>query len=631
VIRLKLYLKNFRLVGFEKNYEIIFKKGLNFISGPTSTGKTTIFELIDYAFGAKSHKSYIEVGTKCSDVEIEFYIKDTLYRIKRTLFKFELPILVEIFDDKNQTFEIYGTYLADNKDYKKSLSSFLLSKLGLDGVKVSNQNFSFRDLFKFSYLKQTEIDNEDILSEKNWPIHNKQRATFEIIFNFYDQLIGELKSQLKTKQDEYKDQKIQYEGIQDFLNHSNVENYDSVSQRKNENSNQIQKLNELLEQKKKQIGKDASGTMARELSENVIKKKNNLKNIMSEILNQEQYIQKLVTLSNQYSHDLEKLDAAIMGVQEINKYDFQLCPNCLQPIETHTNKINCSLCGNSMEKLAEQILVLKSEKRNISTKRNELEKHILQELTLREYFNERHKVTSKEIEQDERLLTKLTEAYVNPHIEEISFINLNLGKLYSENDELDNSLRFIRELNRLSLVLKEKLNEIENLKDQIDNQHVMNEKHTIFDSLNKKFTDILTQFHFPKLEKAYIDFNKYLPYVRGRKYNDLGSLGAVTLITMAYYLAILEESTTNNLNSNHLNLLMIDTPRKNLGISSQTSEFQDEEIYESIISYFIELDNSISEKIQLIVINNGYPEFLPQTCLVQEFSSNGTTGLIDDI
>jgi len=270
VIRLKLYLKNFRLVGFEKNYEIIFKKGLNFISGPTSTGKTTIFELIDYAFGAKSHKSYIEVGTKCSDVEIEFYIKDTLYRIKRTLFKFELPILVEIFDDKNQTFEIYGTYLADNKDYKKSLSSFLLSKLGLDGVKVSNQNFSFRDLFKFSYLKQTEIDNEDILSEKNWPIHNKQRATFEIIFNFYDQLIGELKSQLKTKQDEYKDQKIQYEGIQDFLNHSNVENYDSVSQRKNENSNQIQKLNELLEQKKKQIGKDASGTMARELSENVI-------------------------------------------------------------------------------------------------------------------------------------------------------------------------------------------------------------------------------------------------------------------------------------------------------------------------------------------------------------------------
>ena len=107
--------------------------------------------------------------------------------------------------------------------------------MGLDGVKVSSQNFSFRDLFKFSYLKQTEIDNEDILSEKNWPVYNKQKAAFEIIFNFYDELIGELKNQFSIKQEEFKNEAIKLTGIQEFLKQSNVENYDTVDKKKKRN------------------------------------------------------------------------------------------------------------------------------------------------------------------------------------------------------------------------------------------------------------------------------------------------------------------------------------------------------------------------------------------------------------
>lgn len=628
---MNLFLKTFRLVGFEKNYEVNFIKGLNFISGPTSTGKTTIFELIDYAFGAKSHKSYIEVGTKCTDVELEFMIKDNLYRIKRTLFKFELPILVELFNEENNSFEILGTFLPNSKEYEKTLSTFLLSKLGLDGVKVSNQNFSFRDLFKYSYLKQTEIDNEDILSEKNWVVYNKQKATFEIIFNFYDQLIGELKSQLNLKQEEFKNETIKLKGIQDFLKHSQVENFESVNKRKMEISIQIDELTELLNQQKDQIRKESSNSLTQELSEGVIKKREQRNNLLSEMSNQEQYIQKLITLSNQYSNDLEKIDAAIMGVREINKYDFKLCPNCLQPISRHKDSAGCSLCANSMENLAEQILVLKSERRSISTKQNELEKHISQSMTLREDLIKKNNFLSKDIAKDERLLDKLTDSYVNPYFEEISFINLSLGKLYSENDELDNNLRFIKELNRLSLVLKDKMNELEDLKDQIDSKKEINEKNKVFESLNEKFTEILGKFHFPKLSNAYIDPKQYLPYVRGRKYNDLGSLGAVTLLTVAYYLTILEEASKKCLNANHLNLLMIDTPSKNLGVSAKSSEFQDEEIFEAIIHYFIELDKNMSEEIQVIVINNGYPDFLPAKHLIKEFLSDGTSGLIDNI
>ncbi|EGP5032279.1 hypothetical protein E5K30_002158 [Enterococcus faecium] len=189
----------------------------------------------------------------------------------------------------------------------------------------------------------------------------------------------------------------------------------------------------------------------------------------------------------------------------------------------------------------------------------------------------------------------------------------------------------MKELNRLHLVLKEKQNELEDLKGQIDDQVVMNNKTDVITMLNVKFNEILEKFHFPKLSNAYIDPKKYIPYIRGRKYNDLGSLGAVTLLTVAYYLTILVEASSKEINSNHLNLLMIDTPSKNLGVSSKSTEFQDEEIFKSIISYFVELDKNMSSEIQLIVINNGYPDILPTKNIIKEFSSDGNSGLIDDI
>ncbi|EAG5891029.1 hypothetical protein DI158_14100 [Listeria monocytogenes] len=178
----------------------------------------------------------------------------------------------------------------------------------------------------------------------------------------------------------------------------------------------------------------------------------------------------------------------------------------------------------------------------------------------------------------------------------------------------------------MTLLLSDKEKEVDRLKKQIKGKANLNDKLSTLDLLNTRFSNILKEFQFPKLEKAYVNPKDYLPYVRERKYN---SLGAVTLITMAYYLSIFVETEDDTYN--HLNLLMIDTPRKNLGTSSQNEEFQDEEIYNSVIKYFISLGKTSSEEMQLLIINNGYPDFLPKKDIIVEFSSDGRVGLIDDI
>ena len=103
-MRTQIKIDSLTLIGSRKNYSVRFKDGFNLISGPTSTGKTSILEMIDYALGAKSHKSYIEIGNSCSQVELVLYIGKEKYLIRRQLFNFTAPVIVEDWSEENKTY-----------------------------------------------------------------------------------------------------------------------------------------------------------------------------------------------------------------------------------------------------------------------------------------------------------------------------------------------------------------------------------------------------------------------------------------------------------------------------------------------------------------------------------------------
>ncbi|MCG4659004.1 hypothetical protein L0P73_00325 [[Clostridium] innocuum] len=604
-------------------------QGLNFISGPTSTGKSTILELIDYALGSDSHKSYIEVHQKCKDVEVELMLNGTLFKIRRKLFNFNLPIVVEIFDTEKNTFVHNGIYFQDSDEGQMTLSDFLLSKIGLDGVIITNQKFSFRDLFKYSYLKQTKIDNEDIYdAENNYVLNYKRKATFEIIFDIYDKLINDLKAQLKEKKDELSNDKTKYNGISEFLKNAGINDFSESEKVKYKINQEISELKNRLSIIKNKSFEDIDNTLVKELNSVIAKDKLNVLKLEKQLNDQNDYINKLILLSNQYDKEIEKLDAAIMGINLINKYDYLYCPNCMKPLSKHTNT-DCQICGKTMDEVVENIALLRAERISNVKKRNEIDKHIREQELKEETIENEIKKLSQVLSKNNRILSELTEQFINPYVEEIGLINLKIGEHYKELDELKKNLDFIKELNRLTLLLVQKQKEVDALDTKIKTKKSSSDKDEVLIGLSSTFSNILKSFKFPKLSDSFINKNNYLPYVRGKKYNDIGSLGAVTLITMAYYLSILLESKSEDLN--HLNLLMIDTPRKNLGSSSKEKDFQDDEIYHAVIRYLIQVCEDNDDDLQLIIVNNGYPDFLPNDNLVAEFSSNGKVGLIDDI
>jgi len=135
---------------------------------------------------------------------------------------FTETMVIEIWDVNKQKYVFYTRCDIDVPSNPPSLSAFLIEKLNLADVAISGNQFSFRYLFKYSYLKQTEIDNEDIMREKDWPHNLKRKATFEIIFNLFDATLDGYKDTLKKKAAERDKLNIRLQGIKDFLINSDL-------------------------------------------------------------------------------------------------------------------------------------------------------------------------------------------------------------------------------------------------------------------------------------------------------------------------------------------------------------------------------------------------------------------------
>jgi DNA repair exonuclease SbcCD ATPase subunit len=253
-MKISMTLIKLTLVGSRKNYSVKFKKGLNFISGHTSTGKTSILEMIDYALGAKKHKHYIEIGNSCSKVELELLIGDKQFLIRRKLFLFSEPIIIESWDEEQGKYLFYARCVIDVPSNKNSLSAFLIEKFNMANITIGNDTFSFRDLFKYSYLKQTEIDNENIMQESDW-VHNKKRiATFEIIFNFFNEQLTAYRKTLKIAESERDELKIRLNGIREFLDNAEIANMNQYIDKTKKLTNEIANLRSNLAHIKKNKG-----------------------------------------------------------------------------------------------------------------------------------------------------------------------------------------------------------------------------------------------------------------------------------------------------------------------------------------------------------------------------------------
>lgn len=634
-----LYIHSLTLKGYRKDYIVSFKKGLNFITGPISTGKSSILELVNYALGSKSHKDYLEVKSSCTDVELIIEIKGEKYKVVRPLFYFDRPFKLFTWDlsikDFPEEFEIIEV---SSPRENKSLSRFLLDKLDVPEITIANQAFSFRDLFKYCYVNQSDIDSENLLDEKYYQSNFKRKPTLEIILNSLNQLLHQLKELRKQKKESLSEFHLKKNAIVDFLSSVDLNiNSETIIDLKNDlNARKITVINELNEIKQtSKLKDDFTKSLEAQLfryNREIRQLKNNHQDIL-------EYKNKLSLLRNQYSKESIKYDYLIMAQGKIQSIEFQECPSCssdLKPVEFG----KCSLCGNDLTELEpEEVKALKLEKKRLNSKINELIDFIeKQDYEINSISKNIEQLVKKRAKSEEKLNTA-QQVYVSPLISKIEELNREIGEIDKHIENIDSSNKVQIELSDISSEIRYAELRLEELIKQIKDLEAENINFdAVLTQLSRKYFSTLKSFDFPKLSDAYIDEKTYLPFIRNVKYDNIGSGGALTLITIAYFISILKACLQLK-KTYHPGILMLDTVGKNLGaVESQgdnDDEFRDHKIFRLMLKHLSEFAQENEDNIQLIMINNHYTSDIKDEDIIVKFDGDGTHGnkygLIDDM
>jgi nicotinamide riboside kinase len=626
------------LSGEDRKYEVNFKDGLNFITGPISTGKSTILELIDYCLGKKNHKDYQEVKLTCKYVSLDLFLNDQRVLIQRPLFSFELPVKIFKWNDETNDFsKEFDFYTITSPLEENSLSRFLNENIGMPEFKLSGQTFSFRDLYKYCYIGQTKIDSEDILNEKVYTLNFKRKPTLEIILNSLNLLLNELKNDEKTLKEKIGILLDKKEAIVKFLR--DVELFSTNAESEKNKAGLIYRKNDLFKvlnelKTNGKIENDNTKSKEKELFTN----RNLLSKIETDIDEIRKYVTKLNVLRNQYSNEIIKIDYLIISNGKLQNIEFHNCPSCNCEIEKKDYDV-CNLCGNDLTEFNdEEEKAIKLERKRLNSKLNSLVDFIENQKETLENLEKRRVKILYSINIIETDINNIQKEFISPYIEKIEALNREIGEVTKQIENLDLSLNVQIQLATLSNDIQKDENKLSDIKKQIKD---IEEEETNFDEILKKLSDIfektLKAFDFPKLYNAYIDNKSYLPYVRGVKYDNIGSLGAVTLVNIAYFMSILEISLSLK-KSYHPKVVLFDTIGKNLGTRESTDnndEFKDSKIFKSLLKYFDDFSKKYKDKVQIIIVNNDYTSDISDEDIIIKFDGDGSKGisygLINDI
>ena len=157
----RMALNSLLLIGKDKKVaRIDFSMGLNVISGPSDTGKTYIFQCLEYCLGA---------GAVPKDIkEVEGYTK---LKLSFSIGKKEFTICRDLYTSNVEFYEVAVDNIKDDiiplKFSYLKISEVLMDKLGIKNVKLLQKsdgttvNLTIGKFRALSFIDETEIQSEN--------------------------------------------------------------------------------------------------------------------------------------------------------------------------------------------------------------------------------------------------------------------------------------------------------------------------------------------------------------------------------------------------------------------------------------------------------------------------------------
>ncbi|PGR79738.1 AAA family ATPase [Priestia megaterium] len=594
------YIQKLMLTGanVEDTY-IKFSKGLNIISGPSDTGKSYIFESINYILGSSTKPKTIDESKGYSSIllEIVLYSGET-HTLKRNFNK----NIIEVYDGPINNFEQFPSrtlQVKHDKENTENLSAFLLDKSGfnhpsyiLTNKKESKvRTLSFRDLPIYINVSEDKIiKKESPIFSGQYTAATVEKAVFKLVVSGIDD------SDKKPFEEENTISfKSKFEGQKELLERLiNIEEKELLGLSPDE----ISTINILDIDGKMEEIRDKLEIINLEIKTQTNERRNlwnRIEEDKSRRIAVSEFIKRFNLLREQYESDLERLNFIREGNYYFSQLNFSFCPFCNQKLEQ--SRCGIEKCGfNTVEnsKLTEAT----------EAEINKINLHLIDlKSTIEENVVEYEELASK-IQESE---TKYLE--INNKLNQIlepKETNLK-ALLDSYVIDRDNTIKYklrldkIEELNKEKKVIEGKLKKQPKAKsneEDKDNGIILN----AYEDFCKYMEETLKRWHFSLNTIVTFDKDTGFFFVNSKSTQNYGK-GYRAIIYSAFALSLIEYCKDKDLP--HPGFVVLDSP---LTMYKGKKKKNTEDVNFDIQSAFFNDLTSLHEDMQVIVLENKEPD-----------------------
>lgn len=632
---MSIRVRRLRLVGVSQNYDVDFRLGdssrnLAVIAGEISTGKTSVLEFVDFCLGASSHPKHQEVRRQVRSALLEVDLSGDVAVVERGLedgpgIAFVHQCRIETIGDPHAKTLHPITPPSD----PQSLSSLLLENCGLAGISLREapsrsdsrtDPLSFRDVMWLCFLPNRRMDSGQLLHEANHMQNLKLRQVIDVVFGVHDDQLAQLAEAIGSATEKRRQLDAEIKALDRFLIEQEVPTTLELEATSDAVLSDLATVDTELAQLTASM--QATTEFANQLRSSYNAAKQTVAQLSSRVRDRDTLVKRLAPLRGQYAEDEKKLVFYQEAKSLFDPLGVTVCPSCLQPLEEPAKIQNgdCSLCGRVVPS-GENSIDVAAELNSTRLRRREIDKYIDEvEAGLAEARLAQSHAMAAEADIQKRLDATVAQSLA-PFVAQRDDANRRREQAVSRQNDIARQLRLHAGLlsRRDALTkLDENLDALRERSRQL--QEHRPSKEAVVGDLSQRFAAILADFTFPKLDDPvppYIDQN-YVPHVRGNSYRDIGSTGGMTLISLAWFLAIFGRVVDTA--ASHPGFLMIDSPQKNLTPRSGTSgdDFTDPAIVSRVWAHLASMTRSAAfGSMQLIVVDNAPPEVAHQDVVVR--------------
>jgi hypothetical protein len=645
-----LRIRNLRLLGLGRDYGVDFTKdgdvrALAVIAGEISTGKTSVLEFIDYCLGAGKHPRHLEIERRVRAALLEVEIDGEVLVIERATFTTEQIASVHrcSLGQLEDAHTIEGRPISPPGD-PNSLSSLLLSASGLQGIRLreaptqvqsGTDPLSFRDLMPLCFLTNQRLDNKNLLFEMPHMRALKLKQVIEIVFDVYSDQLAAMGEQLDLLERERRDLAAEIAALDTFLRENEVPGRLELDAREAALEQKMVEARTRLDELSARMR--AATQYAAEARSDYAKLRRASGESAAHVRDRETLLRRLLPLRGQYAEDERKLIFFQETEQLFDPLRVRVCPACMQdlpnPVEVEAGGA-CSLCRQHVAILPAPVDI-GAERAAVKARLQAIERYIQDvERQLGEAQAGYEHALEEETVAQRRLDSEVAQD-LSPFLAQRDELVREREARRGERNEVAQQAKWREGLERRNAQAAQLAQSISELRERIEVLRGKRPDRTVvIADLSERFGELLRQFGFPKLDEPtgpYLN-DAFVPYVRGNRYTDVGSTGALTLISLAWELAIFERAVEQG--QPHPGFLLIDSLQKNLmpEAGGSNDEFTDPAIPRRVWEHIVRWSATMGKAAQMIVVDNRPPDLGEPHVLVR-YSGHADEppyGLIED-